>query len=119
MVTAHPPPPPPEPPRIQAALEIHQPAPARDPERILSLINEGLDALARMQSSALVSVLATRSGSTAASVLCGGSMDSSGSDPNKGASEALRKAVEVIERELAACPVTFPVTNDPAPASAG
>ena len=90
---------PPDPPRIQPAREIHRPAPPRDPEPIFSLIQDQLDAFSKMHSSALVSVIAGH-GSTGASVLGEDAMGAPATGSDDDAGEALRRAVEVLEREL-------------------
>ena len=87
---------PPEPPRIQPALEIHRPAPARDPEPIFWLISDVGDAFSRLHSSALVSVIAGDLDSTAASVPREGAA-ALAARYDEDAGEALRRAVEVIE----------------------
>jgi hypothetical protein len=91
--------PPSQPPRITAAVELHHLRPAQDLTPVIEFVNDGLDALYRMRSSALVSVLATHSGSTAASVLA--QQGEPATSPGEGG-EALAKAVEVVTESLGA-----------------
>lgn len=87
--------PPQEPPQIRPAIEIHQPAPARDPEPVLSVVNEMLEAFSKHRQSSLISVLRTHNSSTAASAL-GPELETRVGQPAEPDS-ALAQAVAVLQ----------------------